>query len=236
MSLTNTQSLMGKLKWGEYLAKEDSTRDESRRVQTVELGGMTFRREEVRREESKEETTQQAEPSEMKAVIKRLTSDKYGGISQLLPATGWSHTEGMKGRAGRQRSHIPLFSTQSLVLSSCVFMLLPEGIKVSMLAYPQHPHTDCIYPSLVSIHSSLLHSHHPSFPSSCSVGGAIWDSLVWLCNTTAQICSVSLRISYLLCLTSRDKPVFIALPDPLCKSVQHKNTPTQVSLRRMPTG
>lgn len=50
---------------------------------------MTSRREEVRREESKEEkrVRQQEEPSEMKAVIKRLASDEYRGISRLLPAT-----------------------------------------------------------------------------------------------------------------------------------------------------
>lgn len=49
---------------------------------------MTFRREEVRREESKEGEGEQEEPSEMEAVIKTLASDKYRGISRLLPATG----------------------------------------------------------------------------------------------------------------------------------------------------
>ncbi len=53
-------------------------------------GRVTLRRGEVRGEESKEENRvrQQEEPSEMNAVIKRLASDEYGGISQLLPATG----------------------------------------------------------------------------------------------------------------------------------------------------
>lgn len=31
---------------------------------------------------------QQEEPNEMKAVIKRLSSQRYRGISQLLPSTG----------------------------------------------------------------------------------------------------------------------------------------------------
>ena len=58
-------------------------------VQTVELGRMTLSSKEVRGRESKKETRvrQQEEPSEMKAVIKRLASDKYRGISQRLPAT-----------------------------------------------------------------------------------------------------------------------------------------------------
>lgn len=138
----------------------------------------------------------------------------------------------MKERAGRQRSHIPLFSTQSPVLSSCVFTPLHGGIKVNMLAYPQLPRTGrgfcCIYLCLLlcspSIHPSLLHS----IPLSChsrSIASVIWYSLVWPGNTTAQICSVSLCISYLLCLTSRDKPVFITLPDLFHKSVDtHTHT------------
>lgn len=41
------------------------------------------------------------------------------------------HTlRGDEGESRRQRSHIPLFSTQSLVLCCCVFTPLPEGIKV----------------------------------------------------------------------------------------------------------
>lgn len=35
-----------------------------------------------------------------------------------------------EGESRRQRSHIPLFSAQSLVLCCCVFTSLPEGIKV----------------------------------------------------------------------------------------------------------
>lgn len=178
----------------------------------------------------------------MKAVIKRLASDRFRGISRPLPATGWSQAEGMKERAGRQRSHIPLFSTQSPVLSSCVFTPLPGGIKVNMLAYPQLPRTGrgfcCIYLCLLlcspSIHPSLLHSIPLSYHS-LSIASVIWYSLVWPGNTTAQICSVSLCISYLLCLTSRDKPVFITLPDLFHKSVDTRthgmntDTPTQVS-------
>lgn len=41
------------------------------------------------------------------------------------------HTlRGDEGESGRQRSHIPLFSTQSLVLCCCMFTPLPEGITV----------------------------------------------------------------------------------------------------------
>lgn len=44
----------------------------------------------MRGEESKEKkrVREQEEPSEMEAVIKMLASDKYRGISRLLPATG----------------------------------------------------------------------------------------------------------------------------------------------------
>lgn len=148
----------------------------------------------------------------------------------------------MKGRAGRQRSHIPLFSTQSLVLSSCVFTPFPEGIKVNMPAYPPLPHTGWAFVAFICASSPSIHHSFtpiiPSFLSSCSIGGAIWDSLVWPCITTAQICSVSPCISYLLCLTSRDKPVFITLTDLFSKSVQHRHTHTHLHkfrLHRMPT-
>lgn len=89
-------------------------------------------------------------------------------------------------------------------------------------------------PPPLSFHPALLHSHHPSFPSSHSITGAIWDLLVWPSNTTAQICSVSLCISYLLCLTSRDKPVFITLSDLFSKSV-HTQAHTQFLLYWMST-
>lgn len=51
---------------------------------------VTLSREEARGEESKmgKRVMQQEEPREMKAVIKRLASERYGGISQLMPATG----------------------------------------------------------------------------------------------------------------------------------------------------
>lgn len=51
---------------------------------------MTLSREEVWGEESKEgkRVTHQEEPCEMKAMIKRLVSESYRGISRLLPATG----------------------------------------------------------------------------------------------------------------------------------------------------
>lgn len=155
--------------WSELSAKQDSVRDESRRdggVQKVEYGRMTVRRwgEGNKKEKRKRE---QEEPSEMRAVIKRLASDKYRGISRLLPATGWSHTEGIKGRAGRQRSHIPLFSTQSLVLSSCVFTPLPEGIKVNMLAYPPLPHTGWAFVAFIYDSSPSIHPSLPSSPLSC---------------------------------------------------------------------
>lgn len=151
----------------EYSAELDSLTEKSRRgdrVQTVEFRRMSLKRKEVRRKKEKKRVKQQEEPSQMKAVIKRLASDKYRGISQLLPATGWSHTEGMKERA--QRSHISLFSTQSLVLSPCVFTPFPEGIKVNMLAYPQLPRTSRAFAAFISASSTLLPSSSPSLPSS----------------------------------------------------------------------
>lgn len=160
------------------------------------------------------------------------------GISRLLPATGWSHTEEMKERAGRQRSHIPLFSTQSHVPSSCVFTPLSEGIKVNMLAYPQPPPAPAglslhlSLPPPLSFHPSLLLSHHPPFLSSRSIAVVIWESLVWPRNMTAQqICSVSLCISYLLCLTRRDKTVL--LPSLTSDTNPHTNLKLSISSRVM---
>lgn len=51
---------------------------------------VTLSREGARGEESKmgKRVMQREEPCEMKAVIKRLASERYGGISQLMPATG----------------------------------------------------------------------------------------------------------------------------------------------------
>lgn len=68
-------------------------RDESSRdggVYTVDFGSMTLSRDEVRGEKSKKgkRVTQQEEPSEMKAVIKRLASERNRGISRLLLSTG----------------------------------------------------------------------------------------------------------------------------------------------------
>lgn len=57
----------------------------------MEFGRVRLSTEEVRGEESKggeKRVRQQEEPSEMKAVIKRLASDRYKGISRLPPATG----------------------------------------------------------------------------------------------------------------------------------------------------
>lgn len=240
--------MTGKLKWGKKCsAKRGSLRDESSRdggVYTVDFGSMTLSRDEVRGEKSKKgkRVTQQEEPSEMKAVIKRLASERNRGISRLLLSTGWSHTEGMKEEAGRQRSHIPLFSTQCLVLSSRVFTPLPEGIKVNMLAYPQLPHAGWAFATFISapppLHSPSIHPSFtpiiPLFLSSRSIASVIWYSPVWPGNTTAQICSVSLCISYLLCLTRRDKPVFITLPDLFHKSA-HTNTHIGTKMARRHT-
>lgn len=89
-------------------------------------------------------------------------------------------------------------------------------------------------PSPLSFHPSLNYSHHPSVLSSHFTGSVIWDSLVCPCNTTAQICSVSLCISYLLCLTSRDKPVFITLSDLFSKSVLTHGTHTHLQVAERP--
>lgn len=174
----------------------------------------------------------------MKAVIKRLAWQRNRGISQLLPSTGWSHAERMKEEAGRQRSHTPLFSIQRSLLSSCVFTPLPEEIKVNMLAYlllpPKQdrplPHSISCAPTSPSF--SLLHPHHPSLLSSRSIDSVIWYLLVWPGNTTAQICTVSFCIFYLLCLTRTDKPVFITLPWPPLRISTHEHT---CAHRRPPT-
>lgn len=131
--------------------------------------------------------------------------------------------EGDEGESGRQRSRISLSSPQSLVCTSCVFTPLPEGIKVNMMAYPQLPHTGlsscCIhlFPAHPLSHQPL--SCHPA-PSPVHFGGL----LVWLLTRKPKSAE-SLCISYLLCLTKRDKPVFITLSDLFCKSEQHTHTP-----------
>lgn len=88
------------------------------------------------------------------------------------------------------------FSTQSLVLYSCVFTPIPEGIKVNMLAYPQLPRTGRALAAFISASlPSPLH-FHPSLPSSPFpvIPLHLWCNLGFVClarNTTAQICSVS---------------------------------------------
>lgn len=165
-----SQSLTGKQKWGE------SERERERGVKGRGHGSKWWslrewnwgvKSQEQRTPRRKRRVKLQEEPSQMKAVIKRLASDKYRGISQLLlllPATGWSHTEGMKERAQRQRSHIPLFPNQSRARSSCVFTALPEGIKVNMLAYPQLPRINRPLAAFISASSTLLPSISPSPP------------------------------------------------------------------------
>ena len=151
-------------------------RSESRRERGVKRwvggggggGGRTLSRweEEESKKGNEGEAAGSARRLQMKALIKGMVSDKYRGISLLMPATGWSHTERMKESGKTKISHPFIFHSIPCSASSCVFTRLPEGIKVNMLPYPQLPPRTgrgfrCIYllPS-----ASIRPSVPPSLP------------------------------------------------------------------------
>lgn len=153
----------------ECFAKEDSSRDESRRgdrVQTAMFGRMTLRREEVRREESKERRKSQVRwRLWLRGWLQISTEGFPGSCLQLTDhmLRGWRREREDKDLTSLSFPLNPLFS-----LPVCL-RLSPKGLRLTLLAYSQLPVQAwlLLHLSLPSPSSSIHPSFIPIIPLSC---------------------------------------------------------------------